>query len=52
MTQNEKDLLLQDLCARLPYGVMAKFGDSNPSKITNITQNNKENQRFFMAFGY
>lgn len=21
MTQNEKDLLLQDLCARLPYGV-------------------------------
>ena len=38
MTQEEKDLLLQDLCARLPYGVMAKFGDSNPSKITNITQ--------------
>ena len=38
MTQNEKDLLLKDLCARLPYGVMAKFGDSNPSKITNITQ--------------
>lgn len=34
----EKDLLLKDLCARLPYGVMAKFGDSNPSKITNITQ--------------
>ena len=21
MTQNEKDLLLKDLCARLPYGV-------------------------------
>lgn len=38
MTQEEKDLLLQDLCARLPYGVMANFGDSNPSKITNITQ--------------
>lgn len=38
MTQNEKDLLLKDLCARLPYGVMVKFGDSNPSKITNITQ--------------
>lgn len=38
MTQNEKDLLLQDICSRLPYGVMAKFGDSNPSKITNITQ--------------
>lgn len=38
MTQKEKDLLLKDLCSRLPYGVMAKFGDSNPSKITNITQ--------------
>lgn len=38
MIQNEKDLLLKDLCARLPYGVIAKFGDSNPSKITNITQ--------------
>lgn len=38
MTQNEKELLLKDLCSRLPYGVMAKFGDSNPSKITNITQ--------------
>ena len=38
MTQNEKDLLLKDLCSRLPYGVMAKLGDSNPSKITNITQ--------------
>jgi hypothetical protein len=23
MTQNEKDLLLKDLCARLPYGVKA-----------------------------
>lgn len=38
MTQEDKDLLLKDLCARLPYGVMAKFGDSNPSKITSITQ--------------
>jgi hypothetical protein len=24
MTQNEKDLLLKDLCARLPYGVICK----------------------------
>lgn len=24
MTQNEKDLLLKDLCARLPYGVKAE----------------------------
>ena len=25
MTQNEKDLLLKDLCTRLPYGVKVKF---------------------------
>ena len=25
MTQNEKDLLLKDLCARLPYGVKVAF---------------------------
>lgn len=25
MTQNEKDLLLKDLCARLPYGVKAEI---------------------------
>lgn len=25
MTQNEKDLLLKDLCARLPYGVNCKI---------------------------
>ena len=27
MTQEEKQLLLQDLCARLPYGVKIKLGD-------------------------
>ena len=26
MTQKDKDLLLQDLCARLPYGVKCSFG--------------------------
>lgn len=25
MTQNDKDLLLKDLCARMPYGVKVKF---------------------------
>lgn len=30
MTQNEKDILLKDLCARLPYGVKVKLGD-NPN---------------------
>ena len=27
MTQEEKQLLLKDLCARLPYGVFVKEGD-------------------------
>lgn len=29
MTQEEKDLLLKDLCSRLPYGVMVKYGNRN-----------------------
>ncbi len=27
MTQEEKDLLLKDLCARLPYGVKAQYNN-------------------------
>lgn len=30
MTQEQKDLLLKDLCGRLPYGVKVKLGD-NPN---------------------
>jgi hypothetical protein len=30
MTQNEKDLLLQDLCARLPYGIKFPITVKNP----------------------
>ena len=30
MTQENKELRLKDLCARLPYGVKVKFGD-NPN---------------------
>lgn len=30
MTQEDKELLIKDLCARLPYGVKVKFGD-NPN---------------------
>ena len=39
MTQNEKDLLLQDLCARLPYGVIVNvkgFDYEYNSKLTQI----------------
>ena len=35
MTQEEKQLLLKDLCGRLPYGVKVKFGnDVIPSPLT------------------
>ena len=27
MTQNEKDILLKDICARLPYGVKVEYGN-------------------------
>lgn len=30
MTQEDKELLIKDLCARLPYGVKVKLGD-NPN---------------------
>ena len=39
MTQNEKDLLLKDLCARLPYGVIVNvkgFDYDYNSKLTQI----------------
>ena len=39
MTQEEKDLLLKDLCARLPYGVICHW--STVSELTlNLTENN------------
>ena len=36
MKQEEKDLLLKDLCGRLTYGVKVKFGDSKPAPLTVI----------------
>ena len=37
MTQEHKDLLLKDLCARLPYGVKCSFGvDDAVYEITGI----------------
>ena len=42
MTQNEKELLLKDLCARLPYGVKVAFFNedltyhSEPKTLTGI----------------
>jgi hypothetical protein len=39
MTQEEKQLLLKDLCARLPYGVMIYFEGWNPEKLSEINLN-------------
>lgn len=36
MKQEDKELLLRDLCARLPYGVKVKTPDSDISKILEI----------------
>lgn len=36
MTQEEKQLLLQDLCARLPYGVICNDNRHGSGRVTNI----------------
>lgn len=36
MTQKEKQLLLKDLCARLPYGVKVHFEGWNPEKLSEV----------------
>ena len=46
MTQEEKQLLLKDLCARLPYGVMVRvegekyFNETKEPYITRLSLNN------------
>ena len=36
MTQEQKDLLLKDLCAKLPYGVKCDVGDNKPYTLSRI----------------
>ena len=36
MTQDEKQLLLKDLCGRLPYGVKCNVGEKNPYTLSRI----------------
>jgi hypothetical protein len=36
MTKEDKELLLKDLCARLPYGVMLKTDNVFPQKLEGI----------------
>ena len=41
MTQEEKDLLVKDLCSRLPYGVMCDVGDNKPYTLSRIEIDDK-----------
>lgn len=36
MTKEEKELVVKDLCGRLPYGVVVHFEGWNPEKLTQI----------------
>ena len=40
MTQEDKDLLLKDLCARLPYGVICEDGYGNIAELIGIDKPN------------
>lgn len=39
MTEKDKKLLLKDLCARLPYGVMFNYNKNLPLKVEGIVRN-------------
>lgn len=58
MTQDDKQLLLKDLCARLPYGVMCDFAynPGNPQKLLYVTPYDEKEQIHLDAkeykFGY
>lgn len=41
MTQEQKYLLLKDLCSRLPYGVKCDVGDNKPYTLSRIEINDK-----------
>jgi hypothetical protein len=50
MTQEEKDLLLKDLCARLPYGIKGKlflFGSDKHTKEINLIGYTKSKGKLF-----
>lgn len=46
MTQEQKDLLLRDLCGRLPHGVKCKILETNEVKILGAIQYDGENTLF------
>lgn len=46
MTIEQKNLLIKDLCARLPYGVKCKILETNEVKILSAIQYDGENTLF------
>ena len=46
MTREEKDLLLKDLCARLPYGVKCYISEANDTSILSAVLEDGENTLF------
>ena len=42
MTQKQKELLLKDLCARLPYGLLVKTPDHYSPQVVNSISDNLE----------
>jgi hypothetical protein len=50
MTQEDKDLLLRDLCARLAYGVILKTDNVFPQKLEGISFD-KDTFVFFVSDG-
>lgn len=50
MTQEDKELLLKDICARLPYGV--KFGCKDISGVWTLTGINKLKEGFICFPGF
>ena len=46
MKQEEKDLLIKDLCTRLPYGVKCKILETNETKILGSVNYDRENTLF------
>lgn len=48
MTQENKDLLLKDLCGRQMYNVKCKvFGDANPYTLSGVLHNKPYSQLYF-----
>ena len=48
MTQEEKELLIKDLCERLPYGVMYDNGPERPKKLLPVSPYSIEDIKLYL----